>query len=159
MVITGTPTFFDGQQGVKKLAPLAQRLATDFNEDGRFDNPRAPQLRLLPFQRENLIEVGRRVRDIFAAGCQDNDRITHHASDRLIQTLADRVGGALGNHTGIAPRIFLKKRVSDLLDRIDQFPEFDPERDYKLTLRMNELTEEERAQLPASSADEIKLDW
>lgn len=159
LIITGTPTFFDGQQGVKKLAPLAQRLATDFNEDGRFDNPRAPQLRLLPFQRENLIEVGRRVRDIFSAGCQDNDRITHRASDRLIQTLADRVGGALGNHTGIAPRIFLKKLVSDLLDRIDQFPDFDPETDYKLTLCMNELTEEERAQLPASSADEIKLEW
>src|SRR5690606_31491286 len=27
LVITGTPAFFDGQQGVKRLPPLAQRLA------------------------------------------------------------------------------------------------------------------------------------
>ena len=159
LVITGTPTFFDGQQGVKKLAPLAQRLATDFDENGRFDNPRAPQLRLLPFQRENLVEVGRRVRDIFADGCHDKARLLSQADDGLIQRLAERVGGALGNRTGIAPRIFLKKLVADVLDRIDQFPEFDAAKDYKLTLRMNELTEEEQAQLPASSADEIKLEW
>lgn len=159
LVITGTPTFFDGQQGVKKLAPLAQRLATDFDEEGRFDNPRAPQLRLLPFQRENLVEVGRRVRDIFLEGCHNKERLLAQADEGLIQRLAERVGGALGQRTGIAPRIFLKKLVADVLDRIDQFPDFDATRDYKLTLRMNELTEDEQAQLPATSADEIKLEW
>jgi hypothetical protein len=159
LVITGTPTFFDGPQGVKKLAPLAQRLATDFDEDGRFDNPRAPQLRLLPLQRKNLVEVGCRVRDIFADGCHDKDRLRRSANDGLIQRLAERVGGSLGSSIGIAPRIFLKKLVADVLDRIDQFPDFDPQRDYKLTLRKTELTEEEQALLPASSADEIKLEW
>lgn len=159
LIITGTPSFFDGQQGVKKLAPLAQRLATDFADDGRFDNPRAPQLRLRPFQQENLLQVGRRVRDIYAEGCRDRDRMITVAHDALIERLADRVGGALGSKTGVAPRIFLKKLVADVLDRIDQFPDFDPERDYKLTLRVDELTDEERAQLPVNTVDEIKLQW
>ena len=159
LIITGTPSFFDGQQGVKKLAPLAQRLATDFADDGRFDNPRASQLRLRPFQQENLLQVGRRVRDIYAEGCRDRDRMITVAHDALIERLADRVGGALGSKTGVAPRIFLKKLVADVLDRIDQFPDFDPERDYKLTLRVDELTDEERAQLPVNTVDEIKLQW
>jgi hypothetical protein len=81
------------------------------------------------------------------------------AHDALIERLADRVGGALGSKTGVAPRIFLKKLVADVLDRIDQFPDFDPERDYKLTLRVDELTDEERAQLPVNTVDEIKLQW
>ena len=68
LIITGTPSFFYGQQGVKKLAPLAQRLATDFADDGRFDNPRASQLRLRPFQQENLLQVGRRAREQRASG-------------------------------------------------------------------------------------------
>lgn len=39
LVITGTPAFFDGPQGVQRLAPLAQRLHVDFGTDRRFDNP------------------------------------------------------------------------------------------------------------------------
>jgi hypothetical protein len=39
LVITGTPAFYDGPQGVARLAPLAQRLATDFPAEARFDNP------------------------------------------------------------------------------------------------------------------------
>jgi hypothetical protein len=35
VVMTGTPAFFDGQQGVQRLPPLAQRLQTDFRTDGR----------------------------------------------------------------------------------------------------------------------------
>ena len=49
LVITGTPAFYDGQQGVQRLPPLAQRLATDFTTDPRFDSPRAVQLRLPGF--------------------------------------------------------------------------------------------------------------
>lgn len=45
LVVTGTPAFFDGPQGVQRLAPLAQRLHVDFGTDRRFDNPRAVQIR------------------------------------------------------------------------------------------------------------------
>lgn len=41
LVITGTPPFYDGPSGISRLPPLAQRLATDFTTDARFDNPRA----------------------------------------------------------------------------------------------------------------------
>jgi hypothetical protein len=159
LVITGTPAFYDGPQGIRKLAPLAQRLDTHFDEDGRFDNPRAPQLRLLPFRRENLIEAGLRVRDIFASGCRDENRLRSVADDALVQRLAHRIGGALGDTAGIAPRLFLKKLVADVLDRIELIPDFDPARDYKLTLRKDEMTEEERASLPAASTDDIRLEW
>jgi hypothetical protein len=159
LVITGTPAFYDGPQGIRKLAPLAQRLDTHFDEDGRFDNPRAPQLRLLPFRRENLIEAGLRVRDIFASGCRDENRLRSVADNVLVERLAQRIGGALGDAVGIAPRLFLKKLVADVLDRIEMFPDFDPARDYKLTLRQDEMTEEEKARLPAASADDIRLEW
>ena len=46
LLITGTPAFYDGPQGVSRLTPLAQRLATDFGTDARFDSPRTVQLRL-----------------------------------------------------------------------------------------------------------------
>ncbi len=54
LVITGTPAFYDGQQGVARLTPLAQRLATDFATEARFDSPRAVQLRLAGFDLPQL---------------------------------------------------------------------------------------------------------
>jgi hypothetical protein len=81
LVITGTPSFFDGPQGLKKVPPLAQRLQTDFDTDMRFDNPRAPQIRLRPFDMDRMLEVGGRVRDIFAEGSSSADRIRHLADD------------------------------------------------------------------------------
>src|SRR5262249_56310200 len=46
LMITGTPAFFDGPQGIQRLEPLAQRLHVDFQTDARFANPRAVQLTL-----------------------------------------------------------------------------------------------------------------
>jgi hypothetical protein len=59
--------------------------------------------------------------------------------------------------------VYLKKLVADVLDRVDQFPEFDPRRHYRLTLVTGELSETERnaaaAALPAAArADDIDLD-
>jgi hypothetical protein len=73
--------------------------------------------------------------------------------------LADAVGGQLGGKIGVAPRVFLKKLVSDVLDRVDQFPDFDPRRHYHLTLTTAELTDVERnaAGLVASNVDDIDL--
>ena len=45
-----------------------------------------------------------------------------------------------------------------VLDRVDQFPDFDPRRDYKLTMVDSELTEIERNARRAASVDEIDLD-
>ena len=155
LVITGTPAFYDGPQGVQRLAPLAQRLATDFTTDPRFDNPRAAQIRLTGFTGESLIQLGGRVRDLYATGAVAPERLAAHVDDEYLAQLARAVAGGLGGKVGVAPRLFLKKLVGDVLDRVDQFPDFDPRRHYQLTLAGAELTEVERN---ATSADHIDLD-
>ncbi|MEH0841065.1 BREX system ATP-binding protein BrxD [Micromonospora sp. CPCC 205711] len=155
LVITGTPAFYDGPQGVQRLAPLAQRLAVDFTTDSRFDNPRAVQIRLAGFTVESLVELGGRVRDLYADGSAAPDRVCRLVDDAYLGELARAVAGGLGGKVGVAPRLFLKKLVGEVLDRVDQFPAFDPRRDYALTLSATEMTDVERN---ATSADEISLD-
>ena len=158
LLITGTPAFFDGPNGVQRLPPLAQRLHVDFTTDARFDNPRAVQIRLSGFDLEKLKEVGAKVRDIYAVHCANADRIREVADDTYLNDLARAVTGELGGKVGVAPRVFLKKLVADVLDRIDQFPEFDPRQHYALTVSDSELTEVERNARGASNVDEIELD-
>src|SRR5437764_3064573 len=88
LVITGTPAFFDGQQGMQRLPPLAQRLATDFTTDARFDNPRAVQLRLPGFDLARLGELGRNVRDLYIGDAKEPSRIATLMEDAYIDTLA-----------------------------------------------------------------------
>ncbi|MFE3449922.1 BREX system ATP-binding protein BrxD [Nonomuraea sp. NPDC059194] len=154
LVITGTPVFFDSPQGVQRLPPLAQRLATDFTTDPRFDNPRAVQVRLPGFTLDSLVGLGVTIRDLYAVGA--SERIKIMADDAYIADLARAVGGALGGKVGVAPRLFLKKLVGDVLDRIDQFEDFDPRQHYRLTVTSSELTDVERNL--AASADDIDLD-
>ncbi|MFF0887819.1 BREX system ATP-binding protein BrxD [Streptomyces sp. NPDC003456] len=158
LLITGTPAFFDGRQGVQRLAPLAQRLATDFTTDPRFDNPRAVQLRLPGFTQDSLIGLGRTIRDLYASGSPASERIREVADDAYVADLAKAVGGALGGKVGIAPRLFLKKLVGDVLDRVDQFDDFDPREHYALTVSTSELTEVERNAAAVDSADDVELD-
>ncbi len=157
LLITGTPAFFDGPQGAQRLAPLAQRLHTDFTTDARFDNPRAVQIRLPGFDLPLLAEVGRKVRDIFAEGCQAPERVAGRVDDAYIASLAQAVTGNLGGRVGVAPRLFLKKLVGDVLDRVDQYPDFDPRQHYALTIAESELTAQERAAAGATSVDDIEL--
>ncbi|WP_405139938.1 BREX system ATP-binding protein BrxD [Sphaerisporangium sp. NBC_01403] len=154
VLITGTPAFFaEGSQGVQRLAPLAARLATDFDTDARFDNPRAVQIRLPGFSHDGLLELGTRVRDLYATGA--SPRVTSVVDDAYLADLARAVTGSLGGRTGVAPRLFLKKLVGEVLDRVDQFPDFDPRAHYRLTVGANELTEVEQNAL---SVDDISLD-
>jgi hypothetical protein len=156
LMITGTPAFFDGPQGIQRLEPLAQRLHVDFQTDSRFDNPRAVQLRLSPFDHGRLVEVGIKVRDLFTADCSAPDRVRRLAPDEYVDVLARSVAGKLGGKVGIAPRLFLKKMVADVLDRIDQFEDFDPTKHYQLTIISSEMTAVER-ESQAQSVDDIEL--
>ena len=168
LVLTGTPAFFEGPSGVPRLAPLAQRLATDFGTDSRFDNPRAVQIRLAGFDRASLESLGAKVRNLYADGASEPARVRSLVDDVYIGDLAGAVAGGLGGKVGLAPRIFLKKLVGDLLDRVDQFPDFDPRKHYAPTLSTEELSPEERnaagssrAHYPtgyASTADDVDLD-
>ena len=157
VVITGTTAFYEGPQGIKRLEPLAQRLHVDFQTDAKFDNPRAVQIRLTTFDHDRLLEVGTKVRDLFAADCTAPDRVKRLANNEYIETLAKSLTGRLGGKVGIAPRLFLKKLVSDVLDRIDLHPDFDPQKDYELTVSTDEMTSVER-EAQAKSVDDIELD-
>lgn len=175
LVLTGTPAFFDGQQGVQRLPPLAQRLATDFSTDAKFDSPRAVQLRLPGFDLDRLVELGRKTRDLYIGLARNPERVRAVVDDDYLATFARALTGELGGKVGVAPRVFLRKLVADVLDRVDDFAEFDPRRDYALTVTDNELTAEERnaaarpsraedtarpgrADDAARAADDIELD-
>lgn len=159
LVITGTPAFFDGPQGVQRLAPLAQRLHTDFLADPRHDNLYAAQIRLGGFDADKLHELGLKVRELYADGADDPQRVRERVDDGYLVGFAEAVAGELGGRVGIAPRLYLRKLV-DVMDRVDQNPDFDPRRHYSLTVTGQELTEVERSVhvQRAASADEVELD-
>lgn len=156
VLITGTPAFFDGPNGVKRLSPLAQRLHVDFSGDAKWDNPRDVQVRLFPFDQARLLEVGRRVRDLYPT--EAKERMQARVSDAVIAGLANAVAGKLGGKVGIAPRIFLRKLVATILDRVDLFADFDPQKDLDIRIDADELTIEEQAAASGKKPDEIELD-
>lgn len=158
LVITGTPAFFDGQQGVQRLPPLAQRLATDLSTDPRFDSPRAVQLRLPGFDLARLGELGRAVRDLYAGAGANPERIRSTVDDGYIDELAVALTGELGGKVGIAPRLFLRKLVQDVLDRVDEHADFDPRVHYALTVTSAELTDVERNAAAPATAGAVELD-
>jgi len=110
------------------------------------------------FDLDLLGQVGRRVRDLFTMQTQASERVNKLVDDRYIEDLARAVAGQLGGRVGVAPRLFLKKLVADVLDRVDQFSDFDPRRHYAPTLAPNEITPAERAATPAGSVDDVELD-
>jgi hypothetical protein len=137
------------------LAPLAQRLATDFPANPRFDNPRAVQVRLPGFTLDSLVELGGRVRDLYAEGSPAAGRVRSAVDDAYLADLARTVAGQLGGRVGVAPRLFLKKLVAGVLDPVELYPDFDPRRDHGLTVNAAELTEVERN---AARADDVELE-
>ncbi len=158
LVVTGTTAFFDGPQGVQRLPPLAQRLHTDFATDARFDNPRAVQIRLQGFDLGSLAVAGARVRDLFAEQATDPNRIRSLVDDNYLADLAIGVAGRLGGRAGVAPRLYLRKLVVEVLDRVDQFADFDPRRHYAPTLDPREMSAAERAAAGTGSVDDIELE-
>ncbi len=151
---------FTGRPPAAGVAEMRTRLAEAGGLDARFDNPRAVQLRLPGFSADGLRELGRRVRDVYTAGASAGGRVAAVVDDGYVDLLALRVTGALGGKVGVAPRIFLKKLVADVLDRVDLHPDFDPRRDYPVTLVAGELTDVERnaAGRAVRSVDDIELD-
>jgi len=157
LLVTGTPAFYEGPSGVARLAPLAQRLATDFATEARFDNPRAVQVRLPGFDQASLVSLGIKVRDLYVGGSKVGARVASKVNDAYVSDLATAVAGRLGGRIGVAPRVFLKKLVADVLDRVDQFEDFDPREHYALTIRPAELTAEEQAASGGSPLDGIDI--
>lgn len=156
LMITGTPAFFDGPQGVRRLQPLAERLHVDFGPDPAFESSRAVQVRLHAFDHARLVEVGQRVRDLYPG--QAPERIAARVPDGVIDALARDVTGKLGGRIGVAPRLFLKKLVA-ILDQVDEHPGFDPIVHHRLALAPAEMNADERdAAGMERGVDDIELD-
>ena len=104
-----------------------------------------------------LVEVAKNVRALYPA--DHPDRIAAKVGDDVLRAVARKVAGTLGQKTGIAPRLFLKKLVDRLLDRVDQFDDFDPAVHLDLTIAAAEMTAEEAAAAGvARTPDDIALD-
>lgn len=158
LLITGTPAFFTGPTGVPQLPPLAQRLDVDFDTDPRFDSMQSHRLRLTGFDLDKLVELGRRVRDLYAEGePQARERINQLVDDAYIKDLATSVAGKLS--VGTSPRVFLRSLVSDVLFKVAEHPDFNPRVHYARH-RLDNLTIEEQNALQgtASSAGDIDID-
>ena len=104
------------------------------------------------------MNLGRRVRDLFADGLPDGHRVRHVCDDAYLAVLAQAVSGELGAKVGVAPRLFVKKLVGDVLDRIELNADFDPRQHYRLTVIDHELTPAERQARHANTPDDIELD-
>ena len=112
---------------------------------------------LLSESQERMLAVGKKVRALYPA--DHPERIQAKATDEVLLAVARKVAGQLGQKTGLAPRLFLKKLVDRLLDRVDQFEDFDPEEHLDLTISVAEMTPEEAAAAGiAKTPDDIALD-
>lgn len=139
LVVTGTREFYEGYKGLKGLTPLHQRIETRFGDDPHFDNLKAPQVRLLPFNRDRLVEVARKVRGVYPASAPQRiaGKVDDAFLDALVGTFAQRFGGV-----EITPRCFLRTLV-DVLDRVDQHADYDPRADKGLKIENLKIEEAE----------------
>ncbi len=142
LVVTGTRDFFEGYKGLKSAAALYQRVSVTFGDDPRFDNLKAAQVRLNPFDAERLLEIGRRVRDLYPT--EHPDRVLTRVSDEFLQGLVGQVTSGFGGKVTVAPRVFLRELI-DVIDRVEQHEAYDPAAHYQLTLDGESLTAEEIA--------------
>lgn len=142
LVITGTRDFYEGYKGLKALAPLYQRVQVSFTADTRFDNLKAPQVRLTPFDDERLLAVGTRIRNLYPA--KNPARLGERVGDAFLKGLVAQVTAGFGGKVSLAPRLFLRELI-DVLDRVDIHEAYDPKEHYTLELDDGKLTPEELA--------------
>lgn len=142
VVVTGTRDFYEGYKGLKQEPALFQRVNVKFDDNARFDNLRATQVRLLPFDEERLFQVGQRVRDLYPT--EQPTRIGAKVPDGFLRSLVAQVTSGFGGKVAVAPRLFLRE-LTDVLDRVDQHQDFDPAAHYKLTIDDAQLSPEELA--------------
>lgn len=151
LVVTGTRDFFEGYKGLKALAPLYQRVQVSFSEDSRFDNLKAPQVRLMPFSSERLLSVATRIRDLYPA--KNPARINERVDHDFLEGLVSQVTAGFGGKVALAPRLFLRELI-DVLDRVDVHESYDPRAHYALKLDDSKLNVEELAAKHGRPIDE-----
>src|SRR5260370_30452431 len=85
-------------------------------------------------RKTGLARLGCVVRDLYAAGSGHGERIAARVDDAYVGSLAQAVAGELGGQVGVAPRGVLRQLVPDVLDRVEEFGDFDPPQHYALPL-------------------------
>lgn len=142
LVVTGTRDFFEGYKGLRSSEPLHQRVQVNFSSDARFDNLKAPQVRLLPFTDDRLLTVGTRIRDLYPA--KNPSRIAERVDDGFLRGLVGQVTAGFRGKVALAPRLFLRELI-DVMDRVDIHDSYEPRAHYKLELDDTKLNAEELA--------------
>ena len=136
-VFTGTPELFDTKRGVAGLAPLHDRV--QFIKHGEVANLKQPQLELRPFDAARLKEVAIRLREIYPT--TDRARLEAKVTSAFIDELVASVSAGLKADVGVVPRQFLRTFV-DLLDNVNDEPDFDPAKALGFELRSPTVAEE-----------------
>ena len=117
-VFTGTPEFFDTRRGVAGLQPLHDRIR--FQIEGGLVSMRQPQLELNPFDRDRLMDVGLRLRELYPMG--DPNIVAQRVTPAVISAKVDDVTKGFGGDVGIVPRQFLRTLVN-LFDVVAENPD------------------------------------
>jgi len=125
-LFTGTPSFFEDRKGVPSLQPLHERIKL-MDADDRFRNLRQPQIVLRAFDRERLVAVARKVREIYDIAYQPVDRA--RVSETFIERMADHLTSKFGGRVDVLPRVFLREFVH-VLDLVQDYPDYDPAAQY-----------------------------
>lgn len=153
LLFTGTPDFFDSTQGVPTLPPLHDRIKVDFSDELE-DNLRQPQIRLRAFDKERLVAVARKVRDIYPT---EKD-LASRVDDRVIATMTEAMTAGFGGRVSVIPRLFLRRYV-DLLDRTEQHDDFSAmdflQNQGLAPLQAEELNDEERESWDQAQESEL----
>lgn len=124
-LFTGTPAFFDERRGVAGLEPLHERI--HFLEQNGRASLRQSQLELAPFDPGRLSDVALKLREMFPM--QDRARLERRVTAAFIARLVEDVSKGFRGDVGVVPRQFLRRFV-EVLDRVDEDPDFDPMREH-----------------------------
>ncbi|MCA9719566.1 MAG: DUF2791 family P-loop domain-containing protein, partial [Myxococcales bacterium] len=140
-LFTGTPDFFDTRHGVAGLPALADRIR--FTERAGFASVTQPQINLRPFDRERLRAAARKLRALYVSG-HGAATVEQKIDDAFIDGLVDSVTTGLKGHVGLVPRHFMREFI-DIMDLVEQQPEFDPMSQVKQPYKARELNDAEKA--------------
>lgn len=123
-VVAGTSTFFTSPRGVPLLPPLQQRIGTI--DDSGFPDLDAVLVSLPPFDRDRLLEAGKRVRQVFETL---HPGASLKCDDTFLEGLVSVLTEAFHGHVEVTPRRFLRELVS-VLSRVRQYADYEPARQY-----------------------------
>ncbi len=146
-VFTGTPEFFDSKRGVAGLAPLHDRVRFLFQN--KFTSLRQPQLELTPFDKDRLMNVAVRLRELFPA--KDRGRLMERVSDDFLDQLVAKVTEGFKGDVGVVPRQFLREFVNQM-DTVDEHDDYFPMQQYGFNPAAEDLLPEEQSVVSGTAA-------